>query len=182
MRRFSAVVCVLAMSAAVLFAGSIPLDGVDDELKWMRHPGYLAEAEEGTPFGFELSGSSDVSGLAFISDPVKALGSAADHLSSYMAAKDDAYLAENYEFTKRDASFLLENMRDFLQVYSGTGRKINIMQTAATEACLYTKPVKASSKQVPDKDNPGTTKTITTAPYIKLISLSKAPKYAEGEK
>lgn len=102
--------------------------------------------------------------------------------STGLDGKDSRHLAENYEFTKRDASFLLENMRDFLQVYSGTGRKINIMQTAATEACLYTKPVKASSKQVPDKDNPGTTKTITTAPYIKLISLSKAPKYAEGEK
>lgn len=102
--------------------------------------------------------------------------------STGLDGKDSRHLAENYEFTKRDASFLLENMRDFLQVYSGTGRKINIMQTAATEACLYTKPVKASSKQVPDKDNPGATKTITTAPYIKLISLSKAPKYTEGEK
>ena len=97
MRRCFAVFCVLLMSAAVLSAGSIPLDGFDDELKWMRHPGYLAEAEEGTPFGFELSGSADVSGLAFIADPVEALGSAADHLSTYMAAQDDAYLADNYE-------------------------------------------------------------------------------------
>ena len=97
MRRCFAVFCVLVMSAAVLFAGSIPLDGFDDELKWMRHPGYLAEADKGTSFGFDLIGSADVSGLVFIADPVKALDAAADYLGSYMASQDDAYLAENYE-------------------------------------------------------------------------------------
>ena len=97
MRRCFAVFCVLVMSAAVLFAGSIPLDGFDDELKWMRHPGYLAEAEEGTSFGFDLIGSADVSGLVFIADPVKALDAAADYLGTYMASQDDSYLAENYE-------------------------------------------------------------------------------------
>lgn len=93
--------------------------------------------------------------------------------------KDSRHLAENYEFTKRDANFLLDNMRDFIQVYTGTGRKINIMQTSATEACLFTKPIEASTKSVPDKDNPGKLKQITTSPYIKLVSASKCPKYSE---
>lgn len=95
--------------------------------------------------------------------------------------KDSRHLAENYEFTKRDASFLLDNMRDFLKVYTGTGRKINIMQTENTEACLFTRKIKAGTKTVPDKDNPGTSKQITTSPYIKLISTSKSPKYLQGE-
>jgi hypothetical protein len=96
--------------------------------------------------------------------------------------KDSRHLAENYEFTKRDASFLLDNMRDFLQVYVGTGRKINVMQTAATEASLFTKSVSATNKVVPDKDNPGKSKKITTSPYIKLVSSSKCPRYTEDGK
>lgn len=93
--------------------------------------------------------------------------------------RDSRHLAENYEFTKRDAGFLIDNMRDFIQVYTGTGRKINIMQTAATEACLYTKPIEAGKKSVPDKENPGKIKEITTSPYIKLVSVTKCPKYSE---
>ena len=96
--------------------------------------------------------------------------------------KDSRHLAENYEFTKRDASFLLDNMRDFIQVYTSTGRKINIMQTADTEACLYTKNIGSSSKSVPDKENPGKNKMITTSPYVKLVSVSKCPKYNNQEK
>lgn len=91
--------------------------------------------------------------------------------------KDSKHLAENYEFTKRDANFLLDNMRDFLSVYSNTGRKINIMQTEDTEACLYTRSIPSRTKSVPDKDNPGKNKQIQTNPYIKLISETKCPKY-----
>ena len=91
--------------------------------------------------------------------------------------KDSKHLAENYEFTKRDANFLLENMRDFTQVYMSTGRKMNIMQSAATEACIFAKSVPAGTKTVPDKENPGQTKQITTSPYIKLVSSTKCPKY-----
>lgn len=101
--------------------------------------------------------------------------------STGLDGKDSKHLAENYEFTKRDASFLLDNMRDFIQVYTGTGRKINIMQTASTEACLYTKPVEAGNKSVPDKENPGQIKKITTSPYIKLVSITKCPKYNEED-
>ena len=93
--------------------------------------------------------------------------------------KDSAVLAENYEFTKKDSNFLLTNMRDFLSVYTSTGRKINIMQNANTEACLFTKQVKATNKQIPDKDNPGTSKSVTTTPYTKLVSTTKCPKYKE---
>lgn len=94
-------------------------------------------------------------------------------------AKDSRHLAENYEFTKRDASFLIDNMRDFIQVYTSTGRKINVMQTANTEACLYTKSVGATNKSVPDKSNPGTNKKVLTSPYIKLMTESRCPKYGK---
>ena len=97
--------------------------------------------------------------------------------STGLDSKDAMHLAENYEFTKKDANFLLDNMRDFLYVYTGTGRKINIMQSAATEAAIFTKEIPASKKSVPDKDNPGKTKQITTSPYIKVVSTSKCPKY-----
>lgn len=99
--------------------------------------------------------------------------------STGLDGKDSRHLAENYEFTKRDANFLLENMRDFIQVYTGTGRKMNIMQTAATEACIFTKDMSSGTKMVPDKENPGQSKRITTSPFIKLVSSSKCPKYIE---
>lgn len=93
--------------------------------------------------------------------------------------RDAMHLAENYEFTKRDANFLITNMKDFLYVYTGTGRKINVIQSATTEASLFTKDIGATTKMVPDKDNPGTTKKVVTSPYTKLVSSSKCPKYEE---
>lgn len=101
--------------------------------------------------------------------------------STGLDGKDSRHLAENYEFTKRDATFLLDNMRDFIQVYSETGRKMNIMQTEHTEASIYTKPVQSKTKSVPDKENPGQSKQITTSPYTKLVSVSKCPKYSENK-
>lgn len=101
--------------------------------------------------------------------------------STGLDGKDSRHLAENYEFTKRDATFLLDNMRDFIQVYSETGRKMNIMQTEYTEASIYTKPVQSKTKSVPDKENPGQSKQITTSPYTKLVSVSKCPKYRENK-
>lgn len=94
-----------------------------------------------------------------------------------LSRKDSEHLAENYEFSKGDANFMLTNMRDFLQVYTDTGRKINIMQTEQTEASLYTKPIAAITKKIPDKENSGASKNITTNPYIKLVSNSKCPRY-----
>ena len=95
--------------------------------------------------------------------------------------KDSAVLADNYEFTKKDANFLLTNMRDFLSIYTGTGRKINVIQNANTEACIFTREVKPTQKKIPEKDNPGTFKNITTSSYIKLASSSKCPKYKENK-
>ena len=96
-------------------------------------------------------------------------------------SKDSMHLASNYEFTNRDANFLLENMRDFLYVYTGTGRKINIIQSADTEASIFIREVKSTDKQIPDKDHPGKTKTVKTSPYTKLISSSKCPRYNQNE-
>ena len=78
--------------------------------------------------------------------------------------------------------FLIDNMRDFINVYTSTGRKINIMQNGTTEANLFTKEVAATNKSIPDRDHPGEVKNITTSPYIKLVSQSKCPKYNEGGK
>jgi hypothetical protein len=68
-------------------------------------------------------------------------------------------------------------MRDFLYTYVGTGRKINMIQSATTEASLFTKEIAPTTKRVPDKDNPGKTKEVSTSGYTKLVSSSKCPKY-----
>ena len=90
---------------------------------------------------------------------------------------DSKHLADNLEFTKKDSNFLLTNMRDFISVYTNAGRKINIIQNEKTEANLFTKEIGSSTKTIPDKDNPGQSKTIKTSPYVKLVSQSKSPKY-----
>lgn len=97
--------------------------------------------------------------------------------STGLDSRESAVLASQYEFSKRDAIFMLNNMRDFIGVYTSTGRKMNIMQTADTEASIYTKSIEATKKYIPDKINPGKAKQITTSPYIKLIANSKCPKY-----
>ena len=95
--------------------------------------------------------------------------------------KDSQLLAEQYQFTTRNANFLLDNMRDFLYVYTGSGRKINIVQSATSETCLFAKYIPSAEKTVPDKDNPGTTKRIKTTPYTKIVATNKSPKYNTGE-
>ena len=92
--------------------------------------------------------------------------------------KDAQVLADNYEFTNKDANFLLSNMRDFITVYTDTGRKLNVIQNADTEAAIFTKQIESSDKLIPDKDNPGKTKKVKTSAYNKLVSTSKCPRYS----
>ena len=40
--------------------------------------------------------------------------------ATQLDSKDSQHLAENYTFTKRDATFMIENMRDFVDVYTRT--------------------------------------------------------------
>lgn len=91
-------------------------------------------------------------------------------------SRDSMHLAESYEFTSRDAQFMINNMKDFLDVYTQTGRKINLIQNGTTDASIYTKDVVASTKMVPSR-NAGESKVIKTAPFVKMISVSKCPKY-----
>lgn len=98
-----------------------------------------------------------------------------------LESKDAQHLADHYEFTKRDSNFLLQNMRDFTQVYMTTGRKMNILQTDKTEATINTREMKASTKKIPDKENPSITKSYQTSPFIKLVAKSKRPKYYDQE-
>ena len=97
--------------------------------------------------------------------------------STGLDGKDSLHLAENYEFVNRDAAFLIDNFKDFINVYSETGRKINIIQNKTTEGYIYTEPVDSKVKLVPDKKNSGDMKKIVTSPFTKLISESKCPIY-----
>lgn len=87
------------------------------------------------------------------------------------------HLASNMTFSKSEARKILDLNKEFIDVYMRTGRKYNLMQNESTEANIYTKDMGPSKKSIPDKDNPGTTKSITTSPYIKLVSQTRCPKY-----
>lgn len=90
--------------------------------------------------------------------------------------KDAQILANQYEFTNKDAGFLVNNMKDFMYVYTGTGRKINLIQSADCEASVFVRQVPEGEKVVPDKES-GDSKRIHTSAFTKLISNSKNPKY-----
>jgi hypothetical protein len=87
-------------------------------------------------------------------------------------AKNAAELASKYEFTKKDAIFMVENSRDFVQTYLSTGRKLPIAQTEDTEASLFYRAVPSKEKVVP-----GAQKTTTIPSFNKVICKSKSPKY-----
>ena len=92
-------------------------------------------------------------------------------------AKDSKHLAENYEFTKKDAVFMVGNAKDFVEVYMRTGRKLNIIQNGAGEASIFAKDVPATTKTIPARPGSSETKEISTPAYTKIVSISKAPKY-----
>lgn len=90
-------------------------------------------------------------------------------------SKSATELASSYEFTKKDAIFLLENSKDFTQTYLTTGRKLPIVQTADAEAALLLKPVESKEKTIPTSD--GTKQTTTVPAFHKVVCKSKSPKY-----
>ena len=89
-------------------------------------------------------------------------------------------LADNYEFTKRDAVFLIENARDFTRTYLATGRKLPIVQAENAEASLLYKSVSSKEKVVPTADG-GKHTTIFPA-HNKVVCRSKSPKYCTIKK
>ena len=86
--------------------------------------------------------------------------------------------AEKYHFTKKDANFFLNMAHDFTQVYLQTGRKMNIVQTADSEASIFYRPVEAREKIVPGK---GGSKPTVVPGYQKVVARSKAPKYMQAD-
>ena len=102
--------------------------------------------------------------------------------STCLDSNDSKHLADKYEFTKRDATFLLTNMKDFMSTYLNTGRKINIVQNEKTEANLFAREVKPITKTIPASEGSKETKQITTQAYTKVISNSKCPKYIGNDK
>ena len=81
-------------------------------------------------------------------------------------------MCNEYEFTKKDAMFMLDMSRDFNQVYLSSGRKLPIVQGADSEAAVFYRPIPIKEKKVPATDK------VTTVPaFNKVICKSKCPKY-----
>ena len=104
--------------------------------------------------------------------------SAVDFVSNVCSAvtgidnKSAAELAANYEFTKKDAIFMIENARDFIGTYLTTGRKLPLVQSETSQAEIFLRHVDAKEKNIP-----GENKTVKVAPFDKVIAKSKSPKY-----
>ena len=81
-------------------------------------------------------------------------------------------LASNYEFTKKDAIFMVDTAKTFVQTYMETGRKLPIIQSETSQAELLVKHVEAKEKNIPGKSE-----TTKVAAYDKVVCRSKCPKY-----
>ena len=87
-------------------------------------------------------------------------------------SKSATELASNYEFTKKDAIFMIDTSKTFIQTYLDTGRKINIIQGEDSQADLFTRDIPAKDKTIP-----GTNNTTKVPGFSKVICRSKNPKY-----
>ena len=83
-------------------------------------------------------------------------------------------LASKYTFTKKDANFIINTSRDFIQTYLKTGRKLNIVQAEDAEANIFLRPTVAKEKLIPTKEG---TKLVKTGAYQKVACKSGCPKY-----
>lgn len=83
-------------------------------------------------------------------------------------------LANKYTFTKKDANFIINTSKDYIQTYLKTGRKFNLVQTEDAEANIFLKATPAKEKLIPTKDG---TKLVKTGAYQKVACKSGCPKY-----
>ena len=83
-------------------------------------------------------------------------------------------LANQYTFTKKDANFIINTSRDFVQTYLKTGRKFNLVQSEDAEANIFLKSTPAKEKLIPTKEG---TKLVKTGAYQKVACKSGCPKY-----
>lgn len=89
--------------------------------------------------------------------------------------KSSMELAKGYEFSKKDAIFLIENSRDFTQTYLSVGRKLPIVQTADSEASILYRDIESKEKLIPSSN--GEKQKTTVPAFKKVICRSKSPKY-----
>ena len=83
-------------------------------------------------------------------------------------------LANGYTFTKKDAIFIINTSRDFVQTYLKTGRKFNLVQSEDAEANIFLRPTPPKEKIIPTKDG---TKLVKTGAFQKVACKSGCPKY-----
>lgn len=105
----------------------------------------------------------------------EAIQLAVDTLSGVtgMSENEAKTLTDNYEFTKKDAQHFINIGKDFIGTYLQTGRKTTIISEPRIEATVSLKYIEEHDKKVPDRDNPGSTKTVHSPEKLKMIVLNK---------
>ena len=106
-------------------------------------------------------------------EAVKFITNVAANLTG-LEKKTATAMCNEYEFTKKDAMFMIDMAKDFNQVYLSSGRKLPIVQSADSEAAVFYRSIPRKEKRVPTTD-----KVTTVPPFNKVICKSKSPKYNE---
>lgn len=107
-------------------------------------------------------------------EAVKFIGSAAAVITG-LETNNATELASQYEFTNRDATFFVNNAKDYVSTYLSSGRKLPLIQNETSEAALF-----LDHKEQKEKQCPNGSSTIVPA-FDKVVARSKCPKYAGQE-
>lgn len=82
-------------------------------------------------------------------------------------------LMGGYMFSKKQAQNFIGISKDFIGTYLQSGRKMTVMSEPRGEATLSLRHIEDHEKTVPDKNNPGNSKTVRTGEQIKMIVSNK---------
>lgn len=90
-----------------------------------------------------------------------------------MSTAEARTLADNYEYTKRDAAHFINIGKDFIGTYLQSGRKTTLISEPRVEATVSLKYIEEHDKSVPDRDNPGSVKVVKTPERLKMVVSNK---------
>ncbi|MGN1163746.1 MAG: hypothetical protein ACI4S4_02950 [Candidatus Ornithospirochaeta sp.] len=104
MKKTIAATILMVLTASLAFGAFIPFrDNRDDGV--FSSPSMAGEKDLSTPFGFEISASSDISLISFLSSPTRVLDGAAESAVGELEAKDIEWWKENSSVLSVFSSF-----------------------------------------------------------------------------
>lgn len=94
-----------------------------------------------------------------------------------ISANESESLANAYEFTKSNATSMINLSKEFVNTYLQTGRKLPLGGREKMDGYLYLQTVEETTKQVPSKNTNNERKSVVIPSHSKVKSSSSCPKW-----